>query len=493
MDFLGTTAIFLVVFLVLLVAWRKVEAKRRNWPPGPTPLPIIGNLLQLKGTNISEQLKKLSAKYGPVFMVYFGSDQAVVVHGYDMVKKVLVDNADDFLDRGTFPSAEKLSKGLGVLMSNGERWVHIRRFSLMTLRNFGMGKKGIEEWIQEEAEHLVKALRNTKGQPLSPASLFNSVTGNVICHILLGERFDYQDEEYVQIINFVINSVRLESGFAGQLYNMIPRIMDRLPGPHQTMFQEFYAIQDFISRKIEEHIETFDATDTPRDFVDAFLLKMEQEKSNPRTEFTKEHLMLTINDLFFAGTETTSTTLRFTLMLLVGHPSVQAKIQEEIDRVIGRERMPSMKDRPGMPYTEAVLHEAQRYLDLVPLGLARRARRDVELEGFVIPKGATVLPMLTSLLNDSKQFKNPHRFDPEHFLDEKGSFKKNGADVPFSAGKRNCLGEGLARMELFLFFTTILQNFCLKFPPGVTKMDFTPDVSGFLNIPRQVPFCFSPR
>ncbi|XP_060638762.2 cytochrome P450 2C25-like [Anolis sagrei] len=493
MDFLGSTAIFLVVFLVLLVAWRKVEAKRRNWPPGPTPLPITGNLLQLKGTNISEQMKKLSAKYGPVFMVYFGSDQAVVVHGYDMVKKVLVDNADDFLDRGTFPSAEKLSKGLGVFMSNGERWVHIRRFSLMTFRNFGMGKKGIEEWIQEEAEHLVKALRNTKGQPLSPASLFNSVTGNVICHILLGERFDYQDEEYVQIINFVINSIRLESSFAGQLYNMIPRIMDRLPGPHQTMFQEAYAIQDFINRKIEEHIETFDATDTPRDFVDTFLLKMEQEKNNPRTEFTKEHLMLTINDLFFAGTETTSTTLRFTLMLLVGHPSVQAKVQEEIDRVIGRERMPSMKDRPGMPYTEAVIHEAQRFLDLVPLGLARRARRDVELEGFVIPKGATVLPMLTSLLNDSKQFKNPHRFDPEHFLDEKGNFKKNGADVPFSAGKRNCLGEGLARMELFLFFTTILQNFCLKFPPGVTKMDFTPDVSGFLNIPRQVPFCFSPR
>nr|XP_008116752.1 PREDICTED: cytochrome P450 2A4 [Anolis carolinensis] len=493
MDLLGTTAIFLVVFLVLLVAWRKVEAKRRNWPPGPTPLPIIGNLLQLKGTNIPEQLKKLGAKYGPIFMVYFGSNQVVAVHGYDVVKKVLVDNADDFLDRGSFPSAQKLSKGLGVLMSNGERWVQIRRFSLTTLRNFGMGKKGIEEWIQEEAQHLVKALRDTKGQPLSPSSLFNSATGNVINHILLGERFDYQDKEYQQIIYFILHSSQIESSFPGQLYNMFPSIMDHLPGPHQTMFQETYSVQDFINRKIEEHIETFDATDTPRDFIDAFLLKMEQEKSNPRTEFTKEQLMLTIIDLFFAGTETTSTTMRFILMVLLEYTSVQAKVQEEIDRMIGRERMPSMKDRPGMPYTEAVLHEGQRYLDLVPSGLARRARRDVELEGVVIPKGATVLPLLTSLLNDSKQFKDPHCFNPEHFLDEKGNFKKNGADIPFSAGKRNCLGEGLARMELFLFVTTILQNFHLKFPPGVTKIDLTPDISGFLNIPRQVPFCFSPR
>nr|XP_003225962.1 PREDICTED: cytochrome P450 2C19 [Anolis carolinensis] len=493
MDVLGTTTIFLVVFLVLLVSWRKVEARRRNWPPGPTPLPIIGNLLQLKGFNISKHLKKLSATYGPIFTVFFGSDQMVVVFGYDLVKKVLVEKGDEFLNRGSLPSAEKASRGLGVLMSNGERWVQLRRFSLMTLRNFGMGKKSIEERIQEEAQHLVKALRETKGQPLTSSSIFNCATGNVISHILLGDRFDYQDKEYLRIINILTYGFRMESSLVGQLYNMFHWIIDYFPGPHLKILEEAFSIQGFINQKIEEHVKTFDATDVPRDFIEAFLLKMEQEKNNPKTEFTTENLTMTINDLFVAGMETTSTTLRFILMLLLEHPAVAAKVHEEIDQVIGGERMPTMADRSRMPYTEATLHEAQRFLDLIPLGLARRARRDVELEGFVIPKGATVLPMLTSLLNDAKQFKNPHRFDPEHFLDEKGNFKKNGADVPFSAGKRNCLGEGLARMELFLFVTTILQNFRLKFPPGVTKIDLTPDVSGFLNIPRQVPFCFSPR
>nr|XP_016852017.1 PREDICTED: cytochrome P450 2C31-like [Anolis carolinensis] len=477
-------------------------------------------------------LRQLSGKYGSVFMVYFGLDQIVVVYGYNVVKKVLVDSGDDFLNRGRFPILDKINRGIGLFTSNGERWVQLRRFSLMTLKNFGMGKKSIEERIQEEAQHLVKALRETKGQPLSPTNIFNCGTGNVISHILLGERFNYKDEAYLRILHFITHGFRIECSFAGkvkrrimmttlgrrkqmkpkdsyelgngahclilflfplQLYNIFPWIMDHLPGPHQNMFKEAFSVQDFVTQKIEEHVRTFDATNAPQDFIEAFLLKMEKEKINPKTEFTTENLMMSIYDLFVAGMETTSTTLRFTLMLLLEHSAVAAKVHKEIDSVIGQESPPAMADRSRMPYTEAVIHEAQRVLDHIPSGLVRKAKRDVELEGFIIPKGATILPMLTSALNDPEQFENPHRFDPEHFLDEKGNFKKNGADLPFSAGKRNCLGEGLARMELFLFVTTILQNFRLKYAPGVTKIDLTPDVSGFANIPRQVPFCFSSR
>uniref|UniRef100_A0A6J0SHH0 Cytochrome P450 2C19-like n=1 Tax=Pogona vitticeps TaxID=103695 RepID=A0A6J0SHH0_9SAUR len=494
MDLLGGTTVVLIICLTLLVAWNKSAAKKKkNLPPGPTPLPFIGNLLQLSAKNVTENLGKMSKKYGPIFTVYFGSDQVVVLYGYNTVKKVLVDNSDDFLDRGSFPSADKTNKGLGVIMSNGERWLQIRRFSLMTLRNFGMGKKSIEERIQEEAEHLMKELRATKGQAFNPATLFSKATGNIISHILLGERFDYQDEEYIRTLQMLIDGFRLESSVAGQLYNIVPKLMDYLPGPHKTFFKNMFSIQAFIAQKVKEHERTLDPLSVPRDFVDSFLIKMQQEKNNPKTEFTQENLMMTIYDLFIAGTETTSTSLRYLLMVLLEHPTVQAKVQEEIDRVIGRERMPAMKDRLEMPYTEAVLHEGQRFIDLIPLGFTRLVKRDFELEGFTIPKGATIYPILSSALHDPKQYNNPNMFDPNHFLDENGRFKKNGADMPFSAGKRNCLGEGLARMQLFLYLTSVLQNFQLKHPPGVTKIDLTPEVSGFGNIPRQVEFCFSPR
>ncbi|XP_061443767.1 cytochrome P450 2C25-like [Rhineura floridana] len=491
MDLLGSTTVFLVICLVLLLAWRS-GSKRKNMPPGPTPLPLIGNLLQLKAKNTLGHLREMSEKYGPVFTVHFGSDQAVILYGYDVVKKVLIDRGDEFLDRGSFPSADKTNRGLGILMSNGERWVHLRRFSLTTLRNFGMGKKGIEERIQEEAEYLMKELRAQKEQPFNPAILFSCATGNVVSHILLGERFDYQDEEYLQIIRLLIDSFLLESSVAGQLYNIFPRIMDYLPGSHQTFFKSIHGIQAFIAQKVKDHERSLDSS-APQDFIDSFLLKMKQEQHNPKTEFTRENLMMSAYDLFIAGTETTSTTLRYILMVLLEHPTVQEKIHQEIDQVIGQERPPAMKDRPEMPYTEAVLHEAQRFIDLIPLGVTRVVKQDVEIEGFTIPKGASVYPILSSALHDPKQYNNPNQFDPEHFLDKNGNFKRNGADMPFSAGKRNCLGEGLARMQLFLYLTTILQSFHLKHPPGVAKIDLAPAVSGFGNIPCQVPFCFSPR
>ncbi|XP_053119195.1 cytochrome P450 2C19-like isoform X1 [Hemicordylus capensis] len=491
MDLLGSLLVLCLSCLFFLAVRRK-RAKHQNLPPGPTPLPLIGNLLQLKTNNIMESLQKMCEKYGPVFTVYFGPERMVVLHSFETVKKVLVEHGDEFTNRGTLPVIDKINKGFGVLMSNGERWVQLRRFSLTTLRDFGMGKKSIEERIQEEVKHLVKELQAKKGQPFNPVFLFSSATCNVISHILLGERFDYQDQQIVQILHWITASVRFESSTAGQLYNLFPKIMDYLPGPHQTCFKELIRIQDLIAQKVKDHEETLDAND-PRDYIDCFLIKMEQEKHNPKTEFTRENLIMTAYDIFLAGTETTSTTLRYTLMVLTEHPAVEVKIHEEIDRVIGRERPPVMKDRPQMPYTEAVLHEAQRFLDLLPLGFIRMARRDVEIEGFTIPQGTTIFPMLTSALHDPKQFKNPHLFDPQNFLDERGTFKKNGADIPFSAGKRNCLGEGLARMELFLYLTSILQNFRLKRPPGVTKIDLTPDVSGVVNVPRQVQICFCPR
>ncbi|MCP6497675.1 cytochrome P450, partial [Klebsiella pneumoniae] len=104
-----------------------------------------------------------------------------------------------------------------------------------------------------------------------------------------------------------------------------------------------------------------------------------------------ENLTITVNDLFAAGTETTSTTLRYALLLLLKHPHVTAKVQEEINNVVGRHRSPCMQDRSSMPYTDAVLHEIQRYINLAPIAMARETTQDVQFRGYHIPKGTSVL------------------------------------------------------------------------------------------------------
>ncbi|KAF3691118.1 Cytochrome P450 2J2 [Channa argus] len=119
-----------------------------------------------------------------------------------------------------------------------------------------------------------------------------------------------------------------------------------------------------------------------------------------------------------------------------------------------------------MPYTDAVIHEIQRMGDIVPLNLFRTVNKDTLLGKYTIPKGTTILPTLSSVLHDESMWETPHSFNPQHFLNQDGKFRKREAFLPFSAGKRVCLGEQLARMELFLFFTSLLQRFSFSPPPG---------------------------
>ncbi|XP_069876561.1 cytochrome P450 2C19-like isoform X4 [Dipodomys merriami] len=426
--------------LLLFSIWRQ-NSGRRKLPPGPTPFPIIGNTLQIDIKDITKSLTKISIfnicpmfskVYGPVFTLYLGMQPTVVLHGYEAVKEALIDHGEEFSGRGRFPLAEKANRGLGIIFSNGHTWREMRCFSLMTLRNLGMGKRSIEERVQEEARCLVEELRKTKGSPCDPTFILGCAPCNVICSIVFQNRFDYKDQNFLNMMKKFNDNVKIASS---------PWI---------------------------------------------------QENHKEPSEFTNEGLTILATNLFGAETETTSTTLRYSLLLLLKHPQVTAKVKEEIDHVIGRHRSPCMQDRSQMPYTDAVLHEIQRYIDLVPMNVPHAVTRDIKFRDYIIPKGTTILTSLTSVLHDPKEFPNPDKFDPGHFLDESGNFKKSNYFMPFSAGKRICAGEGLARMELFLFLTTILQNFNLKSLVDPQDLDTTPVLNGFASLPPAYKLCFIP-
>ncbi|XP_076981605.1 cytochrome P450 2C19-like [Tamandua tetradactyla] len=483
--------LLLCLSCLLLLSLLKQSYGKGRLPPGPTPLPIIGNLLQLNLKKFSKSLDNLAKVYGPVFTVHLGMKPSVVLHGYEAVKEAMIDHGEEFSARGSSIVLEKSHQGLGIVYSNGETWKQTRRFSLMTLRNFGMGKRSIEDRVQEEARCLVEELRKTNGSPCDPTFILACAPCNVICSIIFKNRFEYNDKSFLSLMETFYENFKIAGSAWIQVCNMFPMLVHVFPGRHNKYFKNKDYLHDFILEKVKEHQQSFDINN-PQDFIDCFLIQMEKEKHNQSSKFFIENLVMTASNLFVAGTETTSTTLRYGLLLLLKHPEVTAKVQEEIDRVVGRHRSPCMQDRSSMPYTDAVVHEIQRYVDLVPTSLPRAVTQDTQFRGYLIPKGTTVLVSLSSVLHDNKEFPNPGQFDPGHFLDESGNFKKSDYFMAFSAGKRICAGEGLARMELFLFLTTILQNFTLKSVVEPKDIDPTPASTGVVQVPPLYQLCFIP-
>ncbi|XP_028652660.1 cytochrome P450 2G1-like isoform X3 [Erpetoichthys calabaricus] len=492
MELVGTLALTVIILALLIVFFRKDSARYSKMPPGPTALPLIGNLLQVNGKVPHESFLKMSETYGPVMTVHLGPKRVVVLVGFEAVQEALVHNGDAFTGRPEIPLFTLVTDGFGLVVSNGERWRQLRRFSLATLRDFGMGKRSIEEWIQEEAKHLAADFEKHKGSPFDPTYTLTRAVSNVICSIVFGRRFDYDDKQFIHLLTLVKTLVPQLSVPMAQLYNIFPRLFSMLPGPHRTIYENTQELMVFISMMVDHHKETLN-TNSPRDFIDSFLIKMEQERNNPATEFNSKNLMTTLQNLFVAGIDSTTATLSFGLIIFIKYPKIQEKVHMEIDDVIGQERPPRMEDRKKMPYTDAVIHEIQRFLDIIPLNVPHATTKDTVFRGYTIPQGTPVLALLHSVLFDKSQWETPYTFNPRHFLDEKDGFKMNPAFMPFSTGKRICVGEALARMELFLFFTTLLQKFTFWSNDDPKNIDLTPSASSFANVPRIYKILFIPR
>lgn len=320
-----------------------------------------------------------------------------------------------------------------------------------------MGSRGVEEMAMEEVAELIRELEKGGDAVQDPTELLSAAVGNVGLRLLCGRRFPYEDMGYRDALRRNAENLRIESSAAGKLYNALPALLDLLPGPHQRFFRNSAIVRRFLDGISAGGSEK--GGQTSRDFISAFRRKMEEEKDVPGSPFTAANLRVTTYDLFLAGTETTSMALRYGLMALLGNPHIMERLQEELDVVVGSDRLPSLRDRLALPYTDAVIHEVQRHLDLIPLGFVRTVTRDTPFRGYVIPKGSTIYPVLSSALKDPHYFPDPERFDPQHFLDSEGKFRRCEAFIPFSAGRRMCIGEPLARTQLFIFTTALLQRF----------------------------------
>ncbi|XP_076024073.1 cytochrome P450 2K1-like [Genypterus blacodes] len=478
-----------IVVILLFVSSVFSRREKRKEPPGPRPLPLLGNLLQLDLKKIHNCLFELSKQYGSVFTVHLGPQKVVVLAGYRTVKEALLNTAEAFGDRDITPLFYEINKGHGILFCNGETWKEMRRCALTTLRDFGMGKKLSEEKIIEECQYLIEEFQKHEGKAFNNSQVVNYAASNIISGIVFGSRFDYKDPVFQGLVHRNNEIILLTGSTAIQVYNVFPWL-----GPWLKTWQVVKKLIGICEEDMKRLIQSLKETVSPetcRGFVDVFLTRKQnlEESGVMDSQYYDDNLLHSAENLFGAGTDTTGHTLRWSLLLMAKYPDIQDQVQEELNTVIGS-RQVRVEDRRNLPYTDAVVHEIQRLASIVPLSVPHKTTRDVTFQGYFIKQGTVVIPLLSSVLHDESEWESPNTFNPSHFLDKEGKFRKRDAFMPFSAGRRACVGEGLARMELFLFFTSLLQHFRFTPPPGISEdeLDLTPAV-GFILGPSPHELC----
>ncbi|XP_027140509.1 cytochrome P450 2K1-like [Larimichthys crocea] len=478
-----------IVGLLVLNFLRSSFSSQNREPPGPTPLPLLGNFFQVDFDNLHISLADLSKTYGSIFTVYLGLKKVVVLTGYKAVKEALVGYADEFANRDIIPIYNDFSPGHGIVFANGDSWKEMRRFTISTLKDFGTSKRISEARIIEECNYLIEEFEKHEGKPFDNSRVVSYAVANIISSIMYNTRFDYNDPIYQSIVERDQETIALMGSASLQIYNTFPWLRPILK--NWKLLMKIIRENEAESMKIIANLEETLNPETCRCFVDAFLAQKQklEESGIKDSHYHYENLLQTVTNIFAAGTDTAGHTLQWALLFMAKYPHIQDKVHEELRRVIGS-RPVRVEDRKNLPYINAVIHESQRLGNVGPHYVPHQASQDVTLNGYLIKKGTPVLPIFYSVLLDKNEWEAPHTFNPSHFLDKDGKFIKRDAFMPFSAGRRVCVGEGLARLELFLFFTSLFQRFRFTPPPGVTEdeLDLTP-VVGLTHAPTPHKLC----
>nr|XP_006813912.1 PREDICTED: cytochrome P450 2J6-like [Saccoglossus kowalevskii] len=430
-----------------------------------------------------------------------GPSYFVILNGIDGIREALVERGDDCAGRPEMFIKSFGAGGKGIITHSFDSDLQEqKKFALRSLKCFGLEGASMEARIKRESISLAELLLEKAGEAIGMARYLQLGTSNVICSVTFGERFDYNSGQFQFLLD------QLDEQFYTNPFKYLLQIARIIPKPLRKrmswmdLASPAEKVLGYLSKVIEEHHTKFNP-DCLLDIIDAFLLKQEQHKAGyfenrgeSAKSFNNEQLKYLLLDFFLAGTETTATTLNWALLFMIRFPRVQDKVQEELDMLLGKDpnAVASMSDRRSLPYTSATLLEIQRIRPVAPMGTPHSTIRDTCLHGYELPKGTPIITNLWSVHHDEKYWPNPEEFVPSRMLDEDGIIIRPYSFLPFAIGPRACLGEQLAKLELFIFFTTLMHRFSFSSLQGQPMPSLEPHL-GISMTPKPYKLCITQR
>ncbi|KAK0657820.1 cytochrome P450 [Cercophora newfieldiana] len=490
-----------VVGVAILIRLLMTGRRPKNFPPGPPTLPIIGNLHQMPTRDAHLQFEKWAREYGPVYSLILGTKVMVVLSSDQAVKELLDKKSNMYSHRQEMYVGQTLCSGdLRILMMGyTPRWRMCRKL-VHTLLNISAAKSYVPYQILENKQMLYEMLTKPESFLHNIRRYSNALTTTMV----FGWRTPtYEDEKMKQLFDGFSEFADLNQTGIAALVDFFPwmRYLPEFMIPVQKKAREMHKKEKalYLGHWLKAKEDTLNGTIT-RCFSEELVQAQKTEG------FDDAQASYITGTLLEAGSDTTSSTLYAFVQAMLLYPEVQRKAQEEIDRVVGKDRLPTMEDEPNLQYIRSIVKESLRWMPTTIMGAVPHAvNQDDYYNGYLIPKNAGVVNNVWAIHMDPKRHPDPRRFEPDRYKDDFQSLGDAAASpdaskrdqFTFGAGRRICPGIHVAERSLFLGVSRMIWGFDIKPAKDANGKDIIPDqeklTQGFVCMPEQFPASITPR
>ncbi|KAI5669966.1 hypothetical protein M9H77_19819 [Catharanthus roseus] len=476
----ATVIVAAISYLLHEFLWMK---KRKRLPPGPKPLPILGNL-HLLGKNPHQDLFHLAKKHGPIMYMQWGFVPAIIISSPELAEKFLKTHDLNFASRpyheGSWYVAHE-QRNL-TFAKYGPYWRNMRKLcTLELLSNFKINQ--FQSMRKRELGFLIESLKRASSDQVvvDLSGEVSSLSANMSCLMIFGKKYmdkDFDDRGFKDVIQELLHIAAIPN--LGDFFPFLGVLdLQGLTRRYKALGKVF---DDFLERIIDEHVhQSSNIPKQNRDFVDTMMSILQSGEAD--FEFDRRHIKSVLIDVLIASMDTSATAVEWVFTELLRHPHYMKKLQEEIDEKVGMNSTVEESNLDGLEYLDMVIKETFRLHPVAPLLLPHESIDDCIIDGYHIPKKSRILINTMAIGRDPMVWSEPERFFPERFVEDNVDIKgKDFRLIPFGSGRRMCPGMHLGLTVVRLVVAQLVHCFDWKLPNDMRPNDLdTNEVFGLVT------------